>query len=187
MRNEQSFLSKSRSRERVERIAKGCSAVNREMAAEHGAELLNKKSMWTQFMVQEAKSVGGAEIRDQGDGVYLVSGANAAFDTYEIRGRVAAGSISGVLLECFTDPSLPEQSLGRYPNGNFVLSRVVVTVGSPGEVQRKTSRVIKAVADYSQNGWDIANIVTGSKGVAGRWMDLAKKRIAKPTLCWSRH
>lgn len=145
-------------------LQKGVRQLTEKWAAEHGAELLNKKSMWTQFIVQEAKSVGGAEIRDQGDGVYLVSGANAAFDTYEIRGRVSAGSISGVLLECFTDPSLPEQSLGRYPNGNFVLSRVVVSVRAPGDAQAKSSRVIKAVADYSQNGWDIANVVTGSKG-----------------------
>lgn len=145
-------------------LQKGVRQLTEKWAAEHGAALLNKKSMWTQFMIQEAKSIGGAEIRDQGDGIYLVSGANSAFDTYEIRGRVSAGSITGVLLECFTDPSLPEQSLGRYPNGNFVLSRVVVTVRNPGAVQAKTSRVIKAVADYSQNGWDIGNIVTGSTG-----------------------
>lgn len=145
-------------------LQKGVRQLAAKWSDEHGSDLLNKKSMWTQFIVQEVKSTGGAEIREQGDGIYLVSGPNAAFDNYEIRGRVSGGAISGVLLECFTDPSLPEQSLGRYPNGNFVLSRVIVSVREAGSVQAKTSKVIKAVADFSQNGWDIGNVVTGSKG-----------------------
>lgn len=145
-------------------LQKGVRQLADRWAAEHGEVLLTKKSMWTQLEVKEAKSSGGADIKAQGDGIYLVSGANSAFDTYEVRGRVPAGNLTGVLLECFVDPSLPEQSLGRYPNGNFVLSRVDVSVRENGSDSVKSAKVVKAVADFSQNGWDIGNVVSGTKG-----------------------
>lgn len=145
-------------------LRKGIRQFTADWAAEHGEALLTKKSMWTQLRVPQMKSSGGAEFKDQGDGIYLVSGANAEFDTYEIRGKAATGSLTGVLLECFIDPSLPQQSLGRYPNGNFVLSRVEVSVREPDSVNARTSKLVKAVADYSQQGWEISNVVTGNSG-----------------------
>jgi hypothetical protein len=145
-------------------LQKGIRPLADQWATEQGAALLARKSMWTQLNVTQAKSTGGADIKDQGDGVYLVSGANAAFDNYEVRGKATAGLLTGILLECFIDPSLPEQSLGRYPNGNFVLTRVDVAVREPGAEKPQQAKVIKAVADYSQNGWDIGNVVNGNKG-----------------------
>ena len=77
-------------------------------------------------------------------------------------------SFSAILLECFPDPSLPNQSLGRFSNGNFVLSKIEAELSSPSlKVPLKIS-FNKAIADYSQKGWDIANVVSNdsSKGWA---------------------
>ena len=144
-------------------LQKGVRQLAAKWSAENGKNLLAKKSMWTQLIVANAKSLGGATISDQGDGIYLLSGENPAFDTYEIRGKAPPGKVTGILLECFVDPSLPQQSLGRYPNGNFVLTRVEVSShASDGSTQ--TAKVARAVADFSQSGWDIANVVTGTQG-----------------------
>jgi hypothetical protein len=144
-------------------LQKGVRQLAAKWSAENGKNLLAKKSMWTQLIAANAKSLGGATISDQGDGIYLVSGENPAFDTYEIRGKTPPGKVTGILIECFVDPSLPQQSLGRYPNGNFVLTRVEVSShASDGSTQ--TAKVARAVADFSQSGWDIANVVAGAKG-----------------------
>ena len=42
----------------------------------------------------------------------------------EIRTTMTGDHFTGVLLECLPDARLPNKSLGRYSNGNFVLTRV---------------------------------------------------------------
>jgi hypothetical protein len=98
----------------------------------------------------------------------LVSGENPTFDVYEIQAPLAAGPLTGILLECFTDPSLPQQSLGRYPNGNFVLTRIEAIVTPPANASANspgiTAKITEAKADYSQKDWDISNTVQGNTG-----------------------
>jgi hypothetical protein len=98
----------------------------------------------------------------------LVSGENPTFDVYEIQAPLAPGPLTGILLECFTDPSLPQQSLGRYPNGNFVLTRIEAIVTPPANASANppgiTAKITEAKADYSQKDWDISNTIQGNTG-----------------------
>lgn len=128
------------------------------------AQLSSEKAVWQRIEPQTVRSLGGATLTQQEDGTYLASGKNPPNDTYEVVAPLAAGDFSGVLLECFPDPSLPEQSLGRYSNGNFVLSGVEAEITAPSLKSPLVARFIKAEADYSQKGWEIGFITKPAAG-----------------------
>jgi hypothetical protein len=126
-------------------------------------QITDQATAWTGLDPNSVKSLGGATLTRQPDGTYLASGVNPANDVYEITSPLPTGSLSGVLLETFPDASLPNQSLGRYPNGNYVLTRVEVEVRSPSLSQPLVGLVKRAEADYSQKGWEIDNVVGGNR------------------------
>jgi hypothetical protein len=74
----------------------------------------------------------GAKLTRQSDGSYLASGPNPAKDTYIFDAPLPKDGVTAFLLECLPDPSLPNQSLGRYANGNFVLTDFDVFLQKPG-------------------------------------------------------
>ena len=119
----------------------------------------NSGAVWSPLQPTEVKSEAGATLTRQADGTYLASGANPAHDTYTIVARLPAGSFTGLLLECLPDERLPNKSLGRYPNGNFVLSRVEAEVTAPGLAESLKAKFVKAEATYSQKGWEIGLVL----------------------------
>ena len=132
------------------------------------AKVKSTDNIWIPLNPTNVKSEGGAKFSKLPDGSYLAGGKNPANDIYTITANVSKGAFSAILLECFPDPSLPNQSLGRFSNGNFVLSKIEAELSSPSlKVPLKIS-FNKAIADYSQKGWDIANVVgnDSSKGWA---------------------
>ncbi len=125
-------------------------------------------AVWSPLQPTEVKSAGGAKLTKQADGTYLASGKNPPHDIYTIAAPLPAGQFSGVLLECLPDDSLPNKSLGRYPNGNFVLSRVEAEVTAPGLAEPLTAKFVRAEATYSQPSWEIGLVldVVASNGWA---------------------
>lgn len=130
-------------------------------------EINNNPATWISLAPNSATSNKGTKLSRQPDGSYLASGSNPSFDTYEIEAPLNGESFSGLLLECLTDPSQPGNGAGRYSNGNFVLSAVEAEIQIPGQKPKKI-QFSKAVADYSQNGWNINNVLGAdrSKGWA---------------------
>ncbi|HSJ02341.1 MAG TPA: DUF1553 domain-containing protein, partial [Verrucomicrobium sp.] len=121
-------------------------------------------AMWQTLEPDAVQSQGGATLTLQPDGSYLAGGKNPAKDVYVITAKMPEHAVSGFLLECFPDPTLPNQSLGRAPNGNFVLGGFdadVSTAETGGNPVQAT--LVKAEADFSQKGWAIAQLVTGGK------------------------
>jgi len=116
-------------------------------------------NVWIPLNPTTVKSEGGAKFGKLPDGSYLAGGKNPANDVYTITSNVSKGSFSAILLECFPDPSLPNQSLGRFSNGNFVLSKIEAELSSPSLKTPLKISFNKAIADYSQKGWDITNVV----------------------------
>ncbi len=119
-------------------------------------------TVWSPLQPTEVKSAGGAKLTKQPDGTYLASGKNPPHDTYTITAPLPAGQFSGVLLECLPDDSLPNKSLGRFPNGNFVLSRVEAEVTAPGLAEPLAARFVRAEATYSQPNWGIGLVLDAS-------------------------
>jgi hypothetical protein len=126
-------------------------------------QLDSQVEIWKLLDVDKVTSSGGAKFMRQEDHSWLASGPNAANDVYTISAPVEPGKISGVLLECFPDPSLPVQSLGRYPNGNFVLTRIDAQLTAPSLKVPQPVKLRKPIADYSQKGWDISMVNDGNK------------------------
>lgn len=125
-------------------------------------ELAGQTAAWKSLAPRSVTSRGGATLTRQEDGTYLASGVNPAHDVYEIVAPLPPGPCSGLLLECLPDPSLPNQSLGRYPNGNFVLTKVEVELTAPTLPAPVQAQLVKAAADYSQAGWDIKFVLGGN-------------------------
>lgn len=124
--------------------------------------LTTESAAWKTLAPSEVKSKGGATLSRQPDGTYLAGGNNPGNDTYTITALLDAPQFSGLLLECLPDASLPNQSLGRYSNGNFVLSSVEAEIASPELSEPRIVRFTKAEATYSQAGWEIGLILDGN-------------------------
>jgi hypothetical protein len=118
-------------------------------------QLKETPRLWTPLEPRAAKSLGGATLTRRGDGTWLASGVNPDFDTYEITAPLAAGRLSALLLETFPDAGLPKKSLGRYSNGNYVLSAVEIEIAAPSLSEPRVGKLGRVEADYSQKGWDI--------------------------------
>jgi Protein of unknown function (DUF1553)/Protein of unknown function (DUF1549)/Planctomycete cytochrome C len=128
------------------------------------AQANSTESVWTLLEPKqvESKNKKGTKITRQSDATWLVSGKNPEFDTYTISTPLASAPITGILLETFPDASLPNQSLGRYDNGNYVLSDVQVEVTAPSLQKPTRANLVRVEADYNQAGWEIGLLLDGN-------------------------
>jgi hypothetical protein len=130
--------------------------------------LADNADTWTLFSPNLVNSLGGATLTQQTDQSWLASGDNPNHDEYQIQGPIAEGAVTGILLEAFPDPALPNMSLGRYPNGNFVLTDVDVTVMAPSLAAPIKAKITQAISDYDQPDWPVRAIVDGKATRRGR-------------------
>ena len=119
-------------------------------------------SSWSMLTPSKVESKGGATLTRQADGSYLASGTNPAKDVYIFDTPVPASGASAFLLECLTDPSLPGGGAGRFNNSNFALSQFEVYVQKAGG-KPELLKLARAEADFSQKGYEIANILKPDK------------------------
>ena len=138
--------------------------LSADWAEKHREQISGESSVWKPLAVKDVKSSDGAKLTKKSDGSYLASGKNAPHDTYTITAPLDAGSFTGILLECFPDPMLPQKSLGRYSNGNFVLSRIEAEISAPSLTEPMKVTFAKAEADYSQSGWEVKYLVEPAAG-----------------------
>jgi hypothetical protein len=112
---------------------------------------------WQAPADEKVSAKENAEFRRLDDGSWLVSGGTAAKETYTVESRPAPGLLTALRLEALPDDSLPNKSLGRAFNGNFVLSAFEVRLRT---ADGKTTNLplVKAESDYDQPGWSIAKL-----------------------------
>lgn len=158
-----------------------------EMAKQHAAEALatspSRQDAWEAEFVKlinattevwqvlnptSVTSSGGATLTKQEDLSWLASGINPPHDEYKISASIAPGQFTGLLLETLPDPSLPNQSLGRYPNGNFVLSDVDAVITAPSLTEPLTANFTRAESDYDQSGYPVKAIIDGKAERTGK-------------------
>jgi len=146
------------------------SAPTRQLAWEvdFAKQLSEQPETWRLLVPTAVQSAGGATLTQQPDQTWLASGTNPANDEYTITGPVAPGVFSAVLLEAFPDPSLPNQSLGRYDNGNFVLTDVDTTISAPSLASPIQAEITRAESDYDQPGWPVKAIIDGQPQRKGK-------------------
>ena len=135
------------------------------------AKLAQTLTAWTPIAPRSVHSTGGATLTKQADGSWLAGGTNPPNDTYEIEAPAAPGVFTGLLVEVLPDASLPNQSLGRASNGNFVLTGIEAEITVPGVSDPIVAEFTRAEADYEQKDWEVGLIVRDQpkpgKGKAG--------------------
>jgi hypothetical protein len=134
-------------------------------------ETLSKmKTVWAPLTPTKVESKVGTPLVKQPDGSYLATGANPQKDVYVFDAPLPEQGASAFLLECLTDPSLPGGGAGRYSNSNFALSGFDVYVRHANGKQ-ELLKLKKAEADFSQKGYEIANVIDDGKrkGKRGSW------------------
>ena len=157
---------------RLEKALKQAEAKSRKSEAELGKEVrawlpgfrkqfAGETATWSPLEPESIKSTGGATFERQEDGSWLPGGPNALHDTYVIRAPLVGDGFSGVLLECMPDARIPNKSLGRYRNGNFVLTRVLAEILGPGD-RRTPVKLVRQEAEYSQKGWHVNQVNDGN-------------------------
>ena len=119
---------------------------------------------WKLLEPTAVKAASKTTFTRQTDASWLAVGPAAGQETYTVTAPIAAGSLGGVLLESLPDASLPAQSVGRAPNGNFILSGIEAELSAPSLAQPVKVKFNKAQADYSQKGYEVGLVVDGKGG-----------------------
>ncbi|MBM3871495.1 MAG: DUF1553 domain-containing protein [Verrucomicrobia bacterium] len=119
---------------------------------------------WKLLEPTSVRAASKTTFTRQADASWLAVGAAAPQETYTVTAPVAAGQLGGVLLESLPDASLPAQSVGRAPNGNFILSGIEAEISAPSLGKPEVIQFSKAEASYSQKGYEVALVLDGKGG-----------------------
>lgn len=133
-------------------------------------ELAARPSPWTVLRPLVVSSQHGAEMTVEADNSVRVSGLRPETDRYVVSAHSDLVGITAVRLEVLPDERLPAGGPGRADNGNLVLSDFRVTaaaIGSPGEAWRVDLQ--NATADFSQEGFPVANAIDDKAGADSGW------------------
>lgn len=128
------------------------------------------ESGWETLPPLSATSSGGTTLTKLDDHSLIAGGANPRKDIYEITARTDSTQLTAVRLEALTHSSLPGGGPGRHSNSNFVLSEFELTAVSlkdPSMTQRVS--FVRAVADYSQAGYEITKAIDGTVAGNNGW------------------
>jgi Protein of unknown function (DUF1553)/Protein of unknown function (DUF1549)/Planctomycete cytochrome C len=122
---------------------------------------------WAELKPSSFLSANGATLTRGDDGVILASGTNPPTDTYTLTSFVGKGSVlSALRLDLSPHESLPALGPGRCRNGNLHLSEVSVVVFEPESPAGKNLKIVRATADFNQDGWGIERAIDGNDTTA---------------------
>jgi hypothetical protein len=140
--------------------------------AEWEKQMAAAEKEWTILHPRRVKSEGGATLTPKEDGSVLAGGPNPDADTYIFETKIEGTGITAVRLEVMSDPSLPNSGPGRDEEGNFFLTRVVVSAAPAAQPEAKEEVKWKeAFADESQRGYEPSNLVTKHEYYTGYAID----------------
>ncbi|MBI2806134.1 MAG: DUF1549 domain-containing protein [Planctomycetes bacterium] len=116
--------------------------------------------VWTPLEPATMKALSKAVLTKLADQSILVSGPNAAPESYSVTFNTNIAGITGLRLEVLPDKSFPAQGPGRAQNGNFVLNELTLDFAKTGAKGKpKRVKLIRPQATFSQTGFPIANVV----------------------------
>ncbi|WP_166647051.1 PSD1 and planctomycete cytochrome C domain-containing protein [Prosthecobacter fusiformis] len=108
----------------------------------------------------EIQTASGAEWEVQKDQSILFIGEVPDVDSYTVDYEVSPGSLTGLMLEALTDPTLPAGGPGRAEGGrpNFVLQHLEISVvGADGSIT--PLKFSEAYASFSQARFDVKGLI----------------------------
>jgi WD40 repeat protein/mono/diheme cytochrome c family protein len=126
-------------------------------------------SRWQTLVPKTLSDPNGATFTTLPDGSVLVAGKDEAGEITFVA-ETDLVDVTAVRLEMLADPSLPNRGPGRAPDGNFVLNELKLAATSKADAkQTRTVRLVKPLADFSQENFDIKNAVDGSANPGKGW------------------
>lgn len=145
--------------------------------------------VWTTLKPVTLSSANGATLTAKEDGSILSGGENPATETYTLTFKNLPSGITAFRLEVLPDDSLPKKGPGRAPNGNFVLTEIVVKL-KPADSDEQAIALQNATATHEQTAgaeknpyrkWAFAAAIDSDvKGKNWGWAILDK--VAQPTV-----
>ncbi|MGB0598313.1 MAG: PSD1 and planctomycete cytochrome C domain-containing protein [Rubripirellula sp.] len=82
---------------------------------------------WVRLQASSLVSEQGAKFVRQEDGSYLATGKNGVSDAYIFETQTSLANLKQLRIEALADDSMKRSGPGRASNGNFALSRIIVT------------------------------------------------------------
>lgn len=117
---------------------------------------------WRLAELTQVISESNANFEKLADGSYLANGPANEKDNYRITLRASSLNVTGLRLEVLPEEKLPSKGPGRGENGNFVLTDVRLSNGSPVPIQSATAShsqkgfpIGAAIDDKAETGWGI--------------------------------
>lgn len=110
-------------------------------------------AQWEWLMLRdiEAKSLEGAEFKQQEDGSLLATGRNPKDDQWVLRAKAPATGLTALRIEALAHESLKKKGPGRADNGNFVLSDLRLFVEPLKGGGRHQVKLLRPRATFEQN------------------------------------
>ena len=116
---------------------------------------------WVILRPNKATGPKGPKLTLEADRSVSVSG-KAGRDIYTVTANTSLRGITALRLEMLADPKLPKGGPGRGADGNFVLTEIEVYLTGPAKDDPpKKLKLVKPLADFSQQGFDVHFAVDG--------------------------
>ncbi len=142
-------------------------------------QLAELQGSWQQVRATSLSTENETTLRQLDDDSISASGKNPDQETYKIAFRTGDAAIRGLRIEVLTDSLLAGGSVGRAPNGNFVLSEVVLSEVAADQL--KPIKIASAEADYQQQGFPAEAVFDGETATGG-WAVDGNQRALPSTL-----
>ena len=108
----------------------------------------------------------GSVLKLLDDGSLQAGGPRPEKDTYTVTATTKLTEITALRLDTLADDALPKRGPGRQDNGNFHLSEFEVQRLEPGATAPKKLKIVRATADWDQEGWGVARAIDGNPTTA---------------------
>ncbi|MGV3723444.1 MAG: DUF1549 domain-containing protein, partial [Actinomycetota bacterium] len=163
-----------REREKAERTAK----LEAELA-QYIATLPAKQSDWEKRQAANTKwtRLDPAALTASGEmklaklpDMSVLSSGKPGKGSYVVTANTNLKNITAVRLEVLPDPSLPQSGPGRAGDGNFVLAEFELKAAPMADPAKAAKIALQnPLADFTQQGFDIKQVVDGNPNGNGGW------------------
>jgi hypothetical protein len=144
--------------------ATGLASKLAEWEKSHASAIVNR---WVVLQPKTTGTTTQSVLTKEHDGSIVVSGNNQN-GVVTIVVETELTGITGLRLEVLPDSRLPSNGPGRAADGNFVLNELEVAAAPKGDPKQVTPvKLTNALADFSQDGYPVANATDGNTEEAG--------------------
>ncbi len=128
------------------------------------------KTEWSAFTTKDLKSTGDLKLAQEPDKSVVVTAGKAVRADYTFTLETDLKALGALRLEALTDKRFPKNGPGRSPDGNFVLNEISLTVAPKDKpAEAKKVELQKALADFSQEGFEVAKSIDGGNNRQQGW------------------